>query len=428
MLLQEIIAGTNKELVKDTDAFWVLYSAPKIHFFPRYSSSWNNDMVTFYGGDDVSPAERRPIYDKISKVSYVDYGQENSHGWFSVSPGVVDFDISKISGSRSRRKATPMGQERNDKHGDYPILAGELTFKRLVDMQKVLKALVKMKPSVAKFKVLGDDRVRNMTVQQVIDGGGEAYDHRKAFTGSVQELVLFHGTSAKRAADILKVGMKPNTRGTVYSDMIDGYSQKNVYLTSNPAIAANYATREAINDKSNAAILEITLTPMMVMKLLPDEDSMNWLKYIDKKYQNALLQKYPVLSKIWPDGFDVHMKNLHHATKRFGLDWLLKPSEYSKLEFRVNAKKALNDLGYTLDNIESLEKELYVEIMNTFIKAQATKSLKSGGTTAYPGTIPAKQVKLMKTWSLKGSKMKPEAGAEEYSKATDAQAASAKYH
>jgi hypothetical protein len=440
MLLLEIIVGKNKKIAKSEDAFWVMYRMPKINFYPKYSNSRDRDLFKFFGGDpdsdDYTSKENKTAQRKVSAAMAADYDKPNSSALFYVESGVVHFDMSKITGTSNRRKDIkmddPKSHDKRDRAKEVPILGGEVSFKRIVDMQKCLMALVKVKPATADYQIKGDDRVRGMTVQEVIDGGAEKYDHRRAFTGKVQSLTLFHGTSMRRAGAVLKTGLRPSQRGSVYSDMINGYSQKNVYLASSAAEAANYATREAVNDGSEAAVLEVTLTPMMVMKLLPDEDTMHWFKYLGEKYRRALLAKYPMLSQIWSpervkDGFDVHIKNMHHSTQRYGLSWLFDDDDRGN-EFRVHARTVLKKYGYTSKNIVELEKELYVAIMNTFIQANATKSLKTDGVTAYPGTVPASQIKLVKTWDIKGGRMKADPDKEAYAKATDAVAKTVQYH
>lgn len=438
MLLQEILAGTNSKIVKKTDEFWVLYSVPKIHFFPRYSNSWDADLKKFYGGDelgdDATWEQWKPIRSKIEKITKVDYADTNSHGWFLVTKGTVNFDVSRFSSSQNRRRNTPMGKEHKNSDGEVPILMGELTFRRIIDMVKVLKALVKVKPETASYKVVGDDRVRGMTVQEVIQGGAEKHDETRVFrAGALKELVMFHGTSKKRADEILKTGLRPSKRGSTYYDQIPGYSEQNVYMVSSPGAAANYATREAINDRSDAVILKVTLTPMQVMRVLPDEDTMHWFDSLPEMNKKHLLKKHPILAEIWRDkGFNVHIKNMNHAERKFGLDWLFEPDEYWRKTdkpdpFKPNAQKILQKYGYDRSNLEALEHELYTAIVNAFIDATKVQSLKKHGLAAYPGAIPAKQIKVLKTWSITGSKIKANAGRDEYNAASEKQEKTVKY-
>lgn len=439
MLLLEILAGRNKAIVKKTDEFWVLYNSPKMHFFPRYSNSWEADLMKFYGAEnykEMTWKEQQPIRNKFKKLITVDYGDKNSHGWFLVTKGTVNFDISRFSSMQNRRRNTPMNQEHKDRNGEVPILMGELSFSRVLEMRKCLQLLMKLKPETASYKLLGDDRVRGMTVQDVVQGAAEKHDQTRVFqAGKLKELVMYHGTSEKRAAVVLKTGLRPSKRGSTYYDLIPGYSEHNVYLASSPAEAANYATREAVNDKSNAAILEITLNPMQILKLLPDEDNMNWLKSVPKEYKAKLLREYPILDEIWHEkGFDVHMRNLDHQNQKFGLKWLFDTDEpyWRKDEkpdpFKPNAQKILKKHGYTQKNIESLEKALYVALMNTFIESTRTMSLKKTGLAAYPGAIPAKQIRLLKTWSIKDSVMRADADRDTYVKASEKQEKTVKYH
>lgn len=437
MLLQEIIAGRNKKLAKTTDEFWCLYNLPKLHFFPRYTNSWNADMQTFFGadelGDDPTWDELKPIRKKIERVATLKYDNPNGHGWFLVTPGVVNFDVSRFSNTQSRRRNTPQDRSHEARNGEVPILMSELTFKRIIDMVKVLRTLVKVKPETAKYKIIGDDRARGQTVEQVINGSAAKYDQTRVFkSGELRELVMFHGTSAKRAEKMLQTGLRPNQRGSTYYDLIPGFSEHNVYLASSPGIAANYSTREAVNDGSDAVIIEVMLTPMQVMKLLPDEDSISWFEYLPKEYRERLHRKYPMLAEIWQGSksFNTHIRNIHHEEKRFNLSWLFDEDDSwrEKDEFKPHAQKILKKYGYTRDTIEPLEKALYIDVVNTFIDALKVKSLKANGLAAYPGAIPAKQLKLIKSWSLKGSKIKPDAPSDEYNAASEKQEKTLKYH
>lgn len=436
MLLFEILAGANKRFVKKIAEFWVQYNRPKIHFFPRYSNSWQEDLMSFYGadklGDNPTWDELKPIRAKIERLTKVDYSQNNSHGWFLVTPGVVNFDVSRFSGTQNRRRNTKIGKHHDDKNGEIPILMGEITFNRIIDMVKVLKALVSVKPETAEYKVVGDDRVRGLTVKQIIDGGAQKYDHTRAFAGTVQDLVMFHGTSQKRATNILSSGLLPLKRETTYADLIPGYSSKNVYLTLSPSIAANYATREAINDESDAAILEVTLTPMQVMKLLPDEDTMSWFEYLPDAYKNRFFKKHPAVKLIWGSdkAFNVHIKNIDHKKQEMNLEWLFDEPSYGdrNADWKKKAVSILKDHGYNRTNLESLQKELYVDLMNTFIDSMKVSSLKKSGTVAYPGGIPSSQIKVIKTWSLKNSRMKSDADSKTYNDASETQERSMKYH
>jgi hypothetical protein len=121
---------------------------------------------------------------------------------------------------------------------------------------------------------------------------------------------------------------------------------------------------------------------------------------------------------------------MNHAEKKFNLEWLWDSLDHWQKDdgWRPKAIAVLKKNGYDKSNLEPIEKALYVDVMNTFIDSAKVRSLKKSGLAAYPGTIPAKQIKLMKTWSLKGSKTAANGSQAEYNAASEKQEKTVKYH
>jgi len=162
----------------------------------------------------------------------------------------------------------------NSRSKTYVIPSGTVAFSgEQVALQKVLKHLLRVDRRVTSdFKVTGSERYRGQTIGDLI---GEPRDVDVALTGrgtkgKIQPLVAYHGTSAKRWAIIKSRGLIPNMQGKVYQDLIPNYSDKNVYLALEPDEAENYATRQAIWDKSSAVVLKVIIRDPD--KMVADED------------------------------------------------------------------------------------------------------------------------------------------------------------
>ena len=203
--------------------------------------------------------------------------------------------------------------------------------------------------------------------------------------------------------------------------------KKNVYLDFNPAEADNYATRQAIDDNSKAVILEVTLYRKQFEKLLADEDSMHWFEHLPSGYKKQFLKKNPIIDEIWDGEFTTHVGHLNHKEKKFGLKWLRTQSGMNK-EFKERALSVFEKYGLDTEaKIEDVETQTFMSLVKTFVDGTTNTSLKKTGTVAYPGSIPASQVKVLKTWEIKGTKIKKdEYSKKEYHDAIDKQQSTVK--
>lgn len=288
---------------------------------------------------------------------------------------------------------------------------------------------MKHDPNTADYKIEGDERVQGKLVSDIISGKAnlEKYDQAKLFDTKTESVTLFHGTSEKLSKLILKSGLKNGERDFAYADMIDGYSENNVYLAFNPSVAANYATRQAIDDSSKAVILEVTLNRKQFQKLLADEDSMHWFEYLPDSYKKQFLKNNPIIDEIWKGEFIIHIKHLDHKEKKFGLKWIRTQSGMNK-EFKERALAVFEKYGLdTEEKIEELETQTFMSLLKTFIDGTTNSSLKKTGVVAYPGSIPASQVKVLKTWEIKGTKISKDGySKKEYHDAIDKQQSTVK--
>ena len=85
-------------------------------------------------------------------------------------------------------------------------------------------------------------------------------DPRNAHYQRDKPMVLYHGTSMKRWEEIQKTGLRPGKTPDRYSDLIQGYSENNVYLTTNAKTAMFYGKRMAKKDNSSEyVVLQVTV-------------------------------------------------------------------------------------------------------------------------------------------------------------------------
>lgn len=193
--------------------------------------------------------------------------------------GTVDFDMS-WNGVMSRRQGLPTARDRawaRPSQQTYVIPSGDVAFRGMSNTQtvKLLRHLMSADPRVTPdFRIVNSERYRGRTVGDV---AGDPRDVDVAMTGRgrggvLTPLVAYHGTSTMRAKTILKEGFVPGRQRFTYGDQVPGYSEHNVYLTVNPEDAENYATRQAIIDKSNAAVMRVTIPPVELENIVFDED------------------------------------------------------------------------------------------------------------------------------------------------------------
>jgi hypothetical protein len=241
------------------------------------------------------------------------------------------------------------GKNRDGK--SYVIPSGDVAFgEKTLPLQKMFKHILGRDSGVDEtFKIVGSEKFRGQTVADVISAPRE-YD--AALTGQAGPITMYHGTSVKRWKEIQKKGLVPGKYDEAYADLIPGYSENNVYLTVSPAEAENYATRQAIKDKSKAMVLKVTVPDYTRFK--PDEDQMGRVK-LSRPY--SLEVKRPTMGNMPVDLEEVHPRNFFYALR---IDHYV-PSE----------------------ELEALKKEVESKISNELV----SKSLK-GGDIAYKGRIP----------------------------------------
>jgi hypothetical protein len=212
--------------------------------------------------------------------SYVSYGPDNPYYEFLL----VDTEKKTVSldstwkENNPRRPGDKPGSQR--KSPTYVIPSGNVAFTQgSLGLQKLLSFLKSADSRVTSdFKIISpDDKYKNKTLGQVASATRNI-DLALKPTGSI---TAYHGTSLKKWEQIQKSGLNPGKSDQAYSDLVKGYSEKNVYLTFDPHDAENYATRAAVWDNSDAVVLKVEVPDPA--KIIPDEDSFQWF-HLDREY------------------------------------------------------------------------------------------------------------------------------------------------
>lgn len=309
--------------------------------------------------------------------------------------GTVDFDMSWTE-AMSRRQGLPRKDYRDPQ--TYVIPSGDVAFAGMSNTQtvKLLRHLMSADPRVTPdFRIVNSERYHGRTVGEV---AGDPRDVDVAMTGRGRSgkptpLVAYHGTSTMRAKIILKEGFVPGRQRFTYIDQVPGYTDRNVYLTVNPEDAENYATRQAIFDKSNAAVMRVTIPPEEMKNIVFDEDmAKGWVK-LDRNYLLTLAgepePRFPRYKALQVGGFwgyfvgqggvppvpmrdnQLFLKDQIHLNALF--QWMVSGAMVDDEEFRALVSAVFDPKSY--------------------LKASLRRGL-----ITYAGTIPASWVELYRTY------------------------------
>lgn len=351
------------------------------------------DMGLHDYNSDYHFGEHRPNKSKEEK-----YQLNNGSGYgFVVNPQnkTINLDISKQQNSQPRRyyKSLKKSIESYNKNAsigrvkyDIPILGSDISEIPHHHLRKTLKELLQSHP-IHDYTIHGDERFEGKKVSDFIK---EKTEHEKFMDN--EPITVYHGTSEKRAKEILQHGIKQNKRGFDYTQVPE-YSKGKTYFTTNPSEAANYATREHIEDKSNPVILKIKIHPKHFHKIMPDEDNLNWSqRTFPKRIQDTLDKMFPATipptSHYSPDR-RVHFQELIHKglnNPRYTgyVDPDLVPSRMDVGEYR-------NHVGR--------------QYLKHFL---AHRTLNKNTSFAFTGEIDPKHIAIHKTWVPIKTKHDPE--------------------
>ena len=235
-----------------------LRNADPVPSTPAYYAGVLGPTVTYTGGNPTELTRGKGWGTQVVRVD--------------TNRGTVDFDMA-WNQVMSRRQGLP----NKNTQQTYVIPSGDVAFRGMSNTQtvKLLRHLMSADLRVTTdFRILNSERYHGRTVGDV---AGDPRDVDVAVTGRGRggmptPLVAYHGTSMMRAKTILKEGFVPGRQRFTYEDQVPGYTDRNVYLTVNPEDAENYATRQAVFDKSNAAVLKVTIPPDELENIVFDED------------------------------------------------------------------------------------------------------------------------------------------------------------
>lgn len=288
----------------------------------------------------------------------------------------VDFDMS-WNGVMSRRQGLPTARDRawaRPSQQTYVIPSGDVAFAGMSNTQtvKLLRHLMSADPRVTPdFRIVNSERYHGRTVGEV---AGDPRDVDVAMTGrgrggTPTPLVAYHGTSTMRAKIILKEGFVPGRQRFTYEDQVPGYSDHNVYLTVNPEDAENYATRQAIFDKSNAAVLRVTIPPDELENIVFDEDMATGWVPLTRPYTLTVVDESQFNGA--RAGQQVVYKDEFHVGRLFR--WMKNGVVADDDEFRALVSAVFDPKSY--------------------LRASLRRGL-----ITYAGTIPASWVELFRTY------------------------------
>jgi len=210
-------------------------------------------------------------------------------------------------------------------------------------VRKILKALLQGGFVQSDYRIFKSPVWRNKTVGEIL-GSSEVDTVDEVSSKSFGSVKMYHGTSAVRWKVIKIKGLRPGSPTGIdedaYSnDVIKGYSDRMVYLTTKVSEAEKYAARAASIDRSIAVVLEVEVNDFTKFRL--DEDNGGWLS--------------SVMPEMPSDQQDVHFKG----------NWRGKP------------------------NADEIARKFEQKMLST---------LRAKGTVAYEGRIPASNLRVFETF------------------------------
>lgn len=234
-------------------------------------------------------------------------------------------DISLRDYANPVQKSWNRELEDRKKSKEVPVLS----FGSEIPHHKIKKILKKLSSlhDMGGHTIHGDDRFEGKTVNDVIR---EKTPHEKLLSG--EPITVYHGTSSKKYEQIKREGLNPGKRseGEQYGDLVRGYSGNNIYFSTDPSEASNYATREAINDGSKATIVKTTIHPKDFHKIVPDEDFAH-SRGLSPKLMNSFHKLHPA-TKVSEDHPDYDWRFPNQSFKDLISDGFDKPKWTANLD------------------------------------------------------------------------------------------------
>jgi hypothetical protein len=315
--------------------------------------------MTIHPHEDKKWGHSRPTADYQSQ-EYKHW--ESNHKGFMVDPKEKKIILDPKDSRLNRRYTSKINSGQRKSKTSIPVLGGDTTDLPHHELRKTLKDLHKVHP-VHDYTIHGDDRWEGQKVGHFVK---QPTEYEKYLKG--QPITLYHGTSAAKAKKILKHGLNPGQRKENYADQIEGHSEHNVYLSTTPHEAANYATRQHVEDKSNPVVLKVTVHPKHFDKFKPDEDTIHWGGDLGKHVVKHLEKKHPEIT-----AGQIHRSHILWAKKSTG---------------KVTLGRG--------DIPEPRQQEIAKDYLHHFLNKHT--SLHQHSSIAFRGSIHPKHVEVHSTW------------------------------
>jgi hypothetical protein len=365
-------------------------SGGPMHLSDHRTTFHDVDAFERVHGHNAMPAEQR---------AHVDSGN-----LIKVDPTTktVHLDNNDINHHNHRRPNTTLANFKSKTTRTTPIVYGGIIDLPDHEVHKVLTSIHKQHP-IHDYTLHGDPRHEGKTVKEYLSRGrGGA---KQGFIDN-KPIDVYHGTSTNRAKEIMKTGLKAGNREHHYVDLVKGYSEHNVYVSTHPREASNYATREAINDGSQPVILKTQIHPKDFGKIRNDEDIMHRYEVgIHDGYKKKLRAKYPHITDK-----DTDVIHYHSMTKgeliynkdgsRPGSMWASDTVRYEKSAKDPSYTGRLEPHDIPAGHTErSYRQQMGKDFVDAFHKSR--RRVNSRTSIAYTGHIKPQHIQTFKTWKKK---------------------------
>ena len=331
---------------------------------------------------------------------------------FHIDPSTKTIDLAPRSDNNHRRPNSKLSSYKREAKKSTPILGSDATEIDHLTLRKTLKSIHKNNHDLSDYTLTGDHRFEGMSYHQ--------FQKEKTFGEKVRDkepVTMYHGTSVKRAKEIMKTGLKPNSRGETYVDQIPGHSEHHVYLSTTPHEASNYATRQAIDDGSHPAILKVVVHPHDHGKFGPDEDHMHMLHHDDPEHK-WFTGKHPATK----DNPYAHIKSMTTGTLQYTNPDFVGPHPNRFHHWRadrsqIDKKRDLTfDKPYWTHNLTGVpdgqEEHKYRETLGHDFKRailnKASRRTESKTSFGFRGHIKPENISVHQTWKKQSVDMHPD--------------------
>jgi hypothetical protein len=194
-------------------------------------------------------------------------------------------------------------------------------------------------------------------------------------------LTFFHGTSSARLPSIMQHGLTPHTdpgsRNRNNASTINGWTEKNVYLSTSATEAQRYAEMEANHTGGTPVVLAVTVPDQS--KLVPDDDFIIDATTIVMAQENG-----------WePEGDAWDISNAHEASDNYsGISQAVQIALVAPLERIADA--AYYDVPYA----RRLKDAVLKAMQTPWQEALAARW--NNGSVAYQGAIPPGMLSIVR--------------------------------